>query len=148
MKTEIEMRAAKGLKKILVVDDEPDIVALIRYQLEMEGYQVIPAYDGLDALGKVAEQTPDLVVLDIMMPKVDGWVVCHSIKSNHSTTGVKVIILSARTQIRSKLKGLYLMMADMYMIKPFDLGELSGNIAKLLQVGKEQPESEGVVQAA
>jgi DNA-binding response OmpR family regulator len=142
------LQATKGKKKVLVVDDEREIVSLIRYQLQQEGYEVIPAYDGLEALGKVAEDTPDLVVLDIMMPKVDGWVVCHSIKSNHTTTGVKVIILSARTQIRSKLKGLYIMMADMYMIKPFDLGELSGNIAKLLQVGKEQPESEGVVQAA
>jgi two-component system, sensor histidine kinase and response regulator len=125
---------AKSLKRVLIVDDDPDIVMLIKYQLELEGYRTITAYDGLEALGRIAEQQPDLIVLDIMMPKVDGWVVCHSVKSNQSTGHIKIIILSAKTQIRSKIKGLYIMQADVYMTKPFDLDDLSGNIAKLLHI--------------
>jgi DNA-binding response OmpR family regulator len=142
------LKALKGQKKIMVVDDDPDIVSLIRYQLAWEGYQVVPVYDGLEALSKVVEKTPDLIVLDIMMPKVDGWVVCHSVKSNRSTGHIKVIILSARTQIHARLKGLYILQADLYMTKPFDLEELSGNIAKLLHVGEEYSTAGETVQPA
>jgi len=117
-----------------VVDDDPDIVSLIKYQLEFEGYQVIPCYDGLEALDKIVETRPDLIVLDIMMPKVDGWVVCHSVKSTNGTSHIRIIILSAKTQIRSKIKGLYIMQADLYMTKPFDLEDLSANINKLLRL--------------
>jgi DNA-binding response OmpR family regulator len=132
---------AKSHKRVLIVDDDPDIVMLIKYQLELEGYRTITAYDGLEALSRIAEQQPDLIVLDIMMPKVDGWVVCHSVKSNQSTGHIKIIILSAKTQIRSKIKGLYIMQADVYMTKPFDLDDLSGNITKLLHI-------ESAIQAA
>lgn len=128
------LQQVKAQKRIMVVDDDPDIVMLIKYQLETEGYQVISAFDGLEALNRIAEQKPDLIVLDIMMPKVDGWVVCHSIKSMPQTGDTKVIILSAKTQIRSKIKGLYIMQADLYMTKPFDLEDLSANISKLLRL--------------
>jgi two-component system, sensor histidine kinase and response regulator len=134
-------RLAKSRKNIMIVDDDPDIVMLIKYQLEMEGYQAVAAYDGLDALSKVAAHQPDLIVLDIMMPKVDGWVVCHSVKSNQNTSHIKIIILSAKTQIRSKIKGLYIMQADVYMTKPFDLDDLSGNIEKLLHIENAAPAS-------
>ncbi|NTV52220.1 MAG: response regulator transcription factor [Candidatus Firestonebacteria bacterium] len=124
----------KAEKRILVVDDDPDIVILIKYHLESEGYHVITAYNGLEAFEQVSKFHPDLIVLDIMMPKVDGWVVCHSVKSTPGTRDIKVIILTAKTQIRSKIKGLYIMQADFYMTKPFDLEELSGNIHKLLHL--------------
>jgi DNA-binding response OmpR family regulator len=124
----------KAKKCVLVVDDDPDIVILIKYHLESEGYQVITAYNGLEAFEQISKHHPDLIVLDIMMPKVDGWVVCHSVKSTQTTRDIKVIILTAKTQIRSKIKGLYIMQADMYMTKPFDLESLSGNILKLLHL--------------
>ena len=124
----------KAGKKIMVVDDEPDVVNLIKMQLDQEDYQVLTAYDGLEALAKVVESRPDLVILDIMMPKVDGWVVCHSIKSNPATSHTKVLILSARSQIRARIKGLYILQADMYMTKPFDLDELSANVRRLLHI--------------
>lgn len=127
-------QAEKAKKKLLVVDDDPDIVTLIKYQLESEGYQIHTAFDGLQALERVAELRPDLIVLDIMMPKVDGWVVCHSVKSNNVTKDIKIIILTAKTQIRSKIKGLYILQADLYMTKPFDLDDLSLNISKLLHI--------------
>lgn len=142
------LKSLKGRKKIMVVDDDLDIVTLIRYQLQMEGYQVIPAYDGLEALSKVAEETPDLIVLDIMMPKVDGWVVCHSVKSNRSTGHIKVIILSARTEFHSRLKGLYIFQADTYMTKPFDLEELSENISVLLRLEEDRKATDASVQPA
>jgi DNA-binding response OmpR family regulator len=124
----------KAKKCVFVVDDDPDIVILIKYHLESEGYQVITAYNGLEAFEQISKHHPDLIVLDIMMPKVDGWVVCHSVKSTQTTRDIKVIILTAKTQIRSKIKGLYIMQADMYMTKPFDLESLSGNILKLLHL--------------
>ncbi|MEW6516636.1 MAG: response regulator [candidate division FCPU426 bacterium] len=134
---EKDVLAARRAKKILVVDDEDAVVRLIQLQLKFEGYQVITAYDGLEALEKVATEKPDLVVLDIMMPKVDGWVVCHSIKSHMETKNTRVIILSAKTQIMAKIKGLYIYQAELYMTKPFDLDELSSNISKLLSIDEE-----------
>jgi len=131
------IRTVKGTKKVLVVDDEEPIVKLIQYQLKAEGYQVTTAYNGLEALERVAEAKPDLVVLDIMMPKVDGWVVCHSIKGNLTTKHMRVIILTAKNQFMSKIKGLYILQADMYMTKPFELEELSQNISRLLNIEEE-----------
>lgn len=127
-------KEAKSKKKILVVDDEPSVVKLIQYQLKSEGYQIFTAQDGLEALETVAEHKPDLMVLDIMMPKVDGWVVCHSVKGNLATKDIRIIILSAKTQFMAKVKGLYILQADLYMTKPFELEDLSTNVANLLHV--------------
>ena len=126
----------KKRQRILIVDDDPDIVTLIKFQLDSEGYQSITAFDGLQALEKIAETQPHLIVLDIMMPKVDGWVVCHSVKSMPATKEIKIIILTAKTQIRSKIKGLYILQADLYMTKPFDLDDLSMNISNLLGINE------------
>ncbi|MBN1595087.1 response regulator [candidate division FCPU426 bacterium] len=131
------LRKAKSSKQILIVDDEKDIVNMIAYKLQAEGYRVFTAYDGLDALEKVAEIKPDLIILDIMMPKVDGWVVCHTVKGNLATKNTRVIILTAKAQFMAKIKGLYILQADVYMSKPFDLGELSENIVKLLCLEEE-----------
>lgn len=131
------LQRVKAAKKILVVDDEESVVQLIQLQLKFEGFQVVTAFDGMEALEKIAEAKPDLVVLDIMMPRVDGWVVCHSIKSNLETKNIRIIILSARTQLMAKVKGLYIYQAEVYMTKPFDLDDLSGNINKLLCVEDE-----------
>ena len=130
------IEAAKHQKRILVVDDDPDIVMLIKYELESEGYQIVTAHDGLDAFEKIVAFRPDLIVLDILMPKVDGWVVCHSVKSNKETKDIRIIILTALTQLRSKIKGEYILQADLYRTKPFDLDELSANVAKLLNIGE------------
>ncbi|MCK5241812.1 response regulator [bacterium] len=131
------LRKTRSSKRILVVDDEKDIVNLIKYQLKAEGYQVVTAFDGLEALEKVAEEKPDLVILDIMMPKVDGWVVCHSVKGNISTRNTRVIILTAKSQFMAKIKGLYIMQADIYMSKPFENTELLSNTDRLLNIEEE-----------
>lgn len=122
------------MNNIMVVDDDPNIRELIRLILKKEGFEVLEASDGEDALEKIEDSKVDLIVLDIMMPKVDGWVVCHSVKSNNVTKDIKIIILTAKTQIRSKIKGLYILQADLYMTKPFDLDDLSLNISKLLHI--------------
>ncbi len=127
----------KSLKRILIVDDDDDIVKLIKYHLSSEGYQTITAHDGIAALEKVAETKPQLTILDIMMPKVDGWVVCHSIKGNITTKNTRVIILSALNNFMAKVKGLYILQADLYMTKPFELEDLSLNIQKLLNIEEE-----------
>ncbi len=131
------LRKTRSSKRILIVDDEKDIVNLIKYQLKAEGYQVVTAFDGLEALEKVAEEKPDLVILDIMMPKVDGWVVCHSVKGNISTRNTRVIILTAKSQFMAKIKGLYIMQADIYMSKPFENTELLSNTDRLLNIEEE-----------
>ncbi len=131
------IRHAKSLKRILIVDDEEDIVRMIQYQLQAEGYQTISAQDGLNALEKVAETKPHLTILDIMMPKVDGWVVCHSIKGNITTKNTRVIILSALNNFMAKVKGMYVLQADLYMTKPFELEDLSLNIQKMLNIEEE-----------
>ena len=128
------METRRAGKCILIVDDDPDIVILIKYHLESEGYRTVTAGNGLEAFEQISKHHPDLIVLDLMMPKVDGWVVCHSVKSTPATRDIKVIILTAKTQIRSKIRGLYIMQADLYMTKPFDLDDLSGNLHKLLHL--------------
>lgn len=142
------LRKTRASKRILVVDDEKDIVNLIKYQLKAQGYQVVTAFNGLEALEKVAEEKPDLAILDIMMPKVDGWVVCHSVKGNISTRNTRIIILTAKSQFMAKIKGLYIMQADIYMSKPFEDTELLSNTDRLLNVEEEAKSTLPAVQPA
>jgi len=116
--------------KILVADDEEDIVEIIRICLESEGYEVITAPDGFEALEKVRYESPHLIILDIMMPKLDGLEVCRSIRAEVSTP---ILILTARkTEDVDKVIGLELG-ADDYMIKPFDPRELAARVKALLR---------------
>ena len=111
-------------EKILVVDDETAIVDLIKMELEFEGYQVETAYDGEEAINKAKEWLPDLIVLDIMLPKVNGYDVCKTLSP---LLGVPIILLTAKTDIVDKVLGLELG-ADDYLTKPFDNRELLARI--------------------
>lgn len=126
------LRLQKTRKRILVVDDDPDIVGLLREQLAWEGYQIDVAYDGLAAIDRAVAFQPDLVLLDIMMPKVDGWVVCHSLKHHPDTRHIKIIIISVLNKIQERLRGMDIHQADFYLCKPFDLEDLSRAVEKLL----------------
>ncbi|HHX77911.1 MAG TPA: response regulator transcription factor [Firmicutes bacterium] len=116
-------------KKILVVDDEKTLVKALKYNLEKEGYQVSAAYDGEEALAAVEANPPDLIVLDLMLPKLDGFEVCRRIRK---TLDTPIIMLTAKTEDIDKILGLELG-ADDYMTKPFNPRELIARIKALFR---------------
>jgi DNA-binding response OmpR family regulator len=116
---------------ILVVDDDPVIQNLLALNFEMEGYSVATASDGAEALDSIAARRPDVVVLDVMMPKVDGIEVVRRMKADATTAAVPVLLLSARAQAKDVSEGLEAG-ADAYMTKPFDPADLLDRVASLL----------------
>jgi len=119
--------------KILIVDDEPDTVELLKKRLRFEGYDTLEAYDGAECLKQTAAGNPDLVILDVMMPDMDGYEVCRRLKSNRSTAHIPVLMLTAKRELESKIKGLDVGAHD-YLAKPFDYKELSARIKSLLSM--------------
>ena len=117
---------------ILVVDDDPVIQKLLAVNFEMEGYVVVTASDGEAALAAVAEHRPDAVILDVMMPKVDGIEVARRMKADPATRTVPVLLLSAKAQAKDVTEGLDAG-ADAYMTKPFDPVDLLDRVASLLE---------------
>jgi two-component system alkaline phosphatase synthesis response regulator PhoP len=127
--------------KILVVDDEIYIVHILDFSLGMEGYEVVTALDGEQALERVASEKPDLIVLDIMMPKLDGYEVCRAVKANPATKNVPVILLSAKGRNVDQKMG-FDVGADDYITKPFSPRKLVERINQLLgQAVSERPAS-------
>ena len=127
--------------KILVVDDEIYIVHILDFSLGMEGYEVVTALDGEQALEKVKSEKPDLIVLDIMMPKLDGYEVCKTIKANADTHHIPVILLSAKGRNVDQKMG-FDVGADDYITKPFSPRKLVERINQLLgQSISERPAS-------
>jgi DNA-binding response OmpR family regulator len=118
-------------KKILIVDDEVDLVKTIRFSLEAEGYTVLVSYNGEDALTQARKETPDLILLDIMLPKLDGYKVSRLLKFDERYKHIPVLMLTAKTQEKDKLLGKETG-ADEYIIKPFDMNELIKKIEKYL----------------
>jgi signal transduction histidine kinase len=113
--------------KILLVDDDIDTVELLTKRLRAEGYYTSEAYDGEQALQQVKEYQPDLILLDIMMPKIDGYEVCRRLKGSEDTKHIPIIMLTAKGQIPDKVRGLGIG-ADDYITKPFDYRELSQRV--------------------
>ena len=124
-------------KKVLIVDDNIDTVELLRKRLRLDGYDTAEAYDGEEGLEKVAECRPDLIVLDIMMPKLDGFEVCRRLKRNEETRYIPVIMLTAKGDVDSTVKGLDVG-GDDYLAKPFDYKELLARIRSLLSMKEER----------
>jgi two-component system OmpR family response regulator len=118
---------------ILIADDEPDVCELISLYLEKEGYETIFAYDGLASLEIFRKKQPDLVILDIMMPKKAGWEVCREIRKEST---IPIIMLTAKGQETDKIQGLNLG-ADDYVTKPFSSGELVARVNAVLRRSKE-----------
>ncbi len=117
--------------KILVADDEPNIVISLEYLLKREGYTVVTARDGQQALEVIAREQPDLVLLDVMMPKKTGFEVCQEIRSSEVMQAVKVLMLTAKGRDTDVAKGLALG-ADAYITKPFATKELVQKVAEML----------------
>src|SRR6185295_12521891 len=114
-------------KKILVVDDEDDILNFLELVLGEKGFDVVTASGGQEALTKAQLQHPDLVLLDIMMPQMDGWEVLKLLRVDEETSEIPVAMLSARTEARDRVQGLQEGAID-YICKPFSLAELLGKI--------------------
>jgi len=117
--------------KILVADDEPNIVISLEYLLKREGYTVLVARDGQEALEAIARELPDLVLLDVMMPKKTGFEVCQEVRANDALQGVKILMLTAKGRDTDVAKGMA-MGADAYMTKPFSTRDLVQKVADML----------------
>lgn len=119
-------------KTILIVEDEQNLVELLKFRLEANGYKVETAFDGVEGLSKIDKLKPDLVILDIMMPKMHGYEVCRRAKKDEKTKNIPIIILTARTQNRdmeqAKATG-----ADFFISKPFEPADLLEEIKKLIK---------------
>ncbi|MGD1823667.1 MAG: response regulator transcription factor [Pleomorphochaeta sp.] len=120
------------MNTVLIVDDEKAIVQMLSINLKNFGYKVLKAYDGFDALELLSYEKVDVVLLDIMMPNMDGITVCNKIKENSLTRAIPVIFLSAKTQVEDKIIGLN-NGADDYITKPFDLNELKSRIDAVIR---------------
>jgi DNA-binding response OmpR family regulator len=119
-------------KKILIVDDEVDLVETIRFPLENEGFTVLVSYNGEDALNKARKEKPDLIILDIMLPKLDGYKVCRLLKFDERYKHIPILILTAKIQEKDKILGKETG-ADEYITKPFDLDELLEKVKAYLK---------------
>ncbi len=118
-------------KRILIADDEPNIVISLEFLMKREGFDVIVAADGESALKAMADNTPDLVLLDIMLPRKDGFEVCQQIRANPDWQAVKVVMVTAKGRDTEMAKGMALG-ADAYLTKPFSTKDLVLQVKQLL----------------
>ena len=132
MRAEKQVKSSSGqaTAKILVVEDEPNMVAGLRDNFEFEGYQVITARDGVEGLQRALDESPDLVVLDVMMPRMSGLEVCKQLRAKRGS--IPIIMLTARGQEVDKVVGLELG-ADDYVTKPFSIRELLARVKAVLR---------------
>jgi len=121
-------------KKVLIVDDEPNIAISVEFLMRREGFEVLVAYDGEEGLTRIRADRPDLVVLDIMMPKLDGFEVCKAVRADPILAGVRILMLTAKGRAAEISKGLALG-ADGYITKPFATRELVAKVKELLGTG-------------
>jgi len=124
--------------RVLIVEDETALVELLRYNLEQAGFRVSVAYDGEEALASVQEDTPDLILLDWMLPLMSGIEVCRQLRRQTATANLPIIMLTARGEEGDRVRGLDAG-ADDYLVKPFSFSELSARIRALLRRGQSEP---------
>jgi len=118
-------------KKILIIDDEPNTVAALSIRLKETGHEIILASDGLDGLQKARKESPDLIILDVMLPKLDGYKVCRMLKFDKKYHRIPIVMYSARAQKKDVDAGME-SGADAYVIKPFQLEAMVEKIRKFL----------------
>lgn len=121
------------MSKILVVDDEPDVVRLVEFRLQREGFEILTCSDGKSALALLETEKPDLIVLDIMMPLMDGMEVLRQIRSHRATSRIPVIMLTAKTASVTVDEARQLWVSD-YVMKPFDPEKLVTKVKKALKL--------------
>ena len=122
----------QGMTRVLVIDDEAPIRLLCRVNLEAEGMSVLEAGDGPSGLAKASEEQPDVILLDVMMPGLDGWGVAEALLEDEQTVGIPIIFLTARAEFRDRARGLDIGGVD-YITKPFNPVELAPLVRALLE---------------
>ncbi|NWG16638.1 MAG: response regulator [Chloroflexi bacterium] len=118
--------------RVVCIEDEPEMIDLVRLILSREGYEVVGASGGFKGLETVENLTPDLVLLDLMMPDMDGWEVYQRLKANPGTRNIPVIVVTARAQSIDRVLGLHIARVDDYITKPFGPAELLKSIERVL----------------
>lgn len=131
------------MNKILVVDDDIAINELIKVNLELNGYSVLQAYDGLEGFAIAKQEQPALIILDIMMPDIDGYTVAQRVRMNNELADVPILMLTALSQLKDKVKGFDIGVDD-YLVKPFEMDELIVRVRALLKRSKQIPESAAI----
>ncbi len=119
-------------KKLLLIDDDPNLILLVKDYLEFRGYEVVTAENGREALEVLDQQTPDMIICDVMMPEMDGYSLVSAIRSDPKTSWIPVLFLSAKGQSQDRVKGLNIG-ADVYMVKPFEPEELVAQVESSLK---------------
>ena len=115
----------------MIVDDEVDLVETVRFPLEMEGFNVLVSYNGEDALNQARKEEPDLIILDLMLPKLDGYKVCRLLKFDERYKHIPILMLTAKTQEKDKILGRETG-ADEYITKPFEMDDLMQKVKAYL----------------
>lgn len=128
------------MNKILVIDDDHAINELIKVNLELNGYKVIQAYDGIKGFALAKQELPNAIVLDVMMPEVDGYTVAQRIRQNSDTKNIPILMLTALSQLNDKVKGFDIGIDD-YLTKPFEMEELRVRLRAILKRARQIPES-------
>lgn len=123
------------MRKILIVDDEPYILNILDFSLDAEGYSVLQAADGDEALRMAAEHSPDLIIMDVMMPRLDGFETCRRLKEDVGTRDIPVVLLTARNSPQDRVRGDEVK-ADGFMTKPFSPQRLLDTVQQYLGVAK------------
>jgi DNA-binding response OmpR family regulator len=121
------------MRKVVCVEDEPEMIDLMRLILSRKGFEVIGANGGVEGLKTIRAEKPDLVLLDLMMPEMDGWQVYQQLKADASTADIPVIVVTAKAQNIDKVLGLHIAKVDDYIPKPFSLQELVDRVEKVLK---------------
>lgn len=123
---------AENLKRLVYVEDEREMIDLVRLILGRRGFEVIGANGGRDGLETIRRELPDLVLLDLMMPDMDGWDVYQQMKADEATRNIPVIVVTAKAQSIDKVLGLHIAKVDDYISKPFSPQELTESVEKVL----------------
>ena len=128
------------MAKILVIDDDLAINELIKVNLELHGYEVLQAYNGIEGFAKAKQEAPALIILDVMMPEVDGFTVAQRVRQNPETAEIPILMLTALSELNDKVNGFNIGVDD-YLTKPFEIEELLVRVRALLKRTHQIPES-------
>lgn len=121
--------------KLLLIDDDPNLILLVQDYLEFRGYQIVTASNGADGLKALENDLPDLIICDVMMPEMDGYAFIREVRNSNKTSWIPVIFLSAKSQIQDRIQGLN-QGADVYLVKPFEPEELVAQVESSLNQAK------------